>query len=416
MVNRDDYLFSDAALSDFLGQRRQKITAEVEQMTSEYLVKADLDQVTGYLEDRFKIKPAKVQEDRIYVAEHGDTKVDMTGNPTYGARFGGGPVLVPATFVIFAVPYSGDWQLFRLQPSTFSTGRPRAKIVNGELRFKYYNTDHDSAAIKNQFERDLQLTKQYISWGQDDVSRFNQHLRIQIREHLDRRKEKFAKDKGLAEGLGFPIKPRQQITTYAPVTRKKLPLPIVTPEKALSPEPHLEQAQYDHILSVISNMNLVMERSPKAFREMGEEDLRTHILVQLNGHYEGRSTGETFNYDGKTDILIRDNDRNIFIAECKVWKGPEVFSQTIDQLLGYAAWRDTKTAIIVFNRNKNLSGVLAQIPELVKKHPNCKRQIIEYRNETGFRFILRHRDDQNKEMMLTVLVFDVPGSEGAVRA
>jgi hypothetical protein len=52
-------------------------------------------------------------------------------------------------------------------------------------------------------------------------------------------------------------------------------------------------------------MTHVMEQSPHAFVKMGEEDLRTHFLVQLNGVYEGQATGETFNFEGKTDILIR---------------------------------------------------------------------------------------------------------------
>jgi hypothetical protein len=165
---------------------------------------------------------------------------------------------------------------------------------------------------------------------------------------------------------------------------------------------------YEHILSVVSNMVQVMERSPQAFSRMGEEDLRTHILVQLNGHYEGQATGETFNYEGKTDILIRAENRNIFIGECKIWNGAEVFSATIDQLLGYAAWRDTKTAIILFNRNKNTSAVVAQIPGLVKRHTCFKREVSGYKHESGFRFILHHRDDRNLELTLTILVFDVP--------
>lgn len=85
-------------------------------------------------------------------------------------------------------------------------------------------------------------------------------------------------------------------------------------------------------------MVAVMERSPKAFSGMSEEDLRQHFLVQLNGHYEGQATGETFNFDGKTDILVRVDRKNIFIAECKFWRGPESFSQALDQLLGYATW------------------------------------------------------------------------------
>jgi len=99
----------------------------------------------------------------------------------------------------------------------------------------------------------------------------------------------------------------------------------------------------------MQNMVTVIERSPSAFKNMQEEDIRQHFLVQLNGQYEGQATGETFNLEGKTDILIRVEGKNIFIAECKFWKGPESLKKAIDQLLDYTTWRDTKTAIVVFN-------------------------------------------------------------------
>ena len=92
----------------------------------------------------------------------------------------------------------------------------------------------------------------------------------------------------------------------------------------------------------MNNMVAVMERSPKAFRDMKEEDLRQHFLVQLNGQYEGQASGETFNFEGKTDILIRHEGKNIFIAECKFWRGPSTVADTLDQLLSYLSWRDTK--------------------------------------------------------------------------
>jgi hypothetical protein len=34
---------------------------------------------------------------------------------------------------------------------------------------------------------------------------------------------------------------------------------------------------------------------------------------------------------------------------------------------------------------------------------------IRYGEETDFRFILHHRDDPDRELTLTVLVFEVPG-------
>jgi hypothetical protein len=34
--------------------------------------------------------------------------------------------------------------------------------------------------------------------------------------------------------------------------------------------------------------------------------------IQLNGQCEGQATGETFNYEGKTEVLIRHEGRNLF--------------------------------------------------------------------------------------------------------
>ncbi len=165
--------------------------------------------------------------------------------------------------------------------------------------------------------------------------------------------------------------------------------------------------EYEHILSVISNMVAVIERSPKAFREMAEEEIRQHFLVQLNGQYEGQASGETFNFDGKTDILIRHQGRNIFIAECKFWKGPESLRKALDQLLCYATWRDTKTALLIFNRERNFSTVVSRIPEVVRAHPNFRRDM-PFNHEVGYRCAVHHRDDPNREIILTVLAFEIP--------
>lgn len=176
------------------------------------------------------------------------------------------------------------------------------------------------------------------------------------------------------------------------------------------PEPALEMAEYENILQILRNMAHVMELSPSAFKGMGEEDLRTHFLVQLNGHYEGGATGETFNYEGKTDILLRVNGKNIFIGECKFWGGPKKLLETIDQLLGYSSWRDNKTAIILFNTRKDFSAVLDAIIPTVASHKNHKRTVGQV-GDSSYRFIFAHRDDTNREMVLTVQAYDVPKSE-----
>jgi hypothetical protein len=105
---------------------------------------------------------------------------------------------------------------------------------------------------------------------------------------------------------------------------------------------------------------------------LSEEDIRMLFLVLLNGVDEGAATAEKFNRQGKTDILIRVDGRNVFIAECKVWHGPQAFHETVDQLLGYLSWRDSKTAILLFVRDVKISTVVSQIPTLLQKHTAFK--------------------------------------------
>ena len=82
-------------------------------------------------------------------------------------------------------------------------------------------------------------------------------------------------------------------------------------------------------------------------------------------------------------------------------------TETIDQLLGYLSWRDSKAAILIFNRNKDFSKVLSTIPETVKSHPNLQKDEGK-RCETGFRYAFRHKDDAAKILHLTIMAFDIP--------
>jgi hypothetical protein len=159
-------------------------------------------------------------------------------------------------------------------------------------------------------------------------------------------------------------------------------------------------------------MALVMERSPRAFARMDEEALRQHFLVQLNGQFEGGATGETFNFGGKTDILLRADGRNVFIAECKFWNGAKKFSDAVDQLLSYTSWRDSKTAILVFNRGTDTSKVLTAVEAAMTTHPHFKRSS-DWNDDTGRRYVLHQPGDKNRELIVSVMVFHIPAPEDA---
>jgi hypothetical protein len=276
-----------------------------------------------------------------------------------------------------------------------------------------YEWPDDSGSIEEadeQFRDEVGKVRERLGTVQEQVEgTHNGSLRQTIESQLERRRESVSEDRSAVESLPYDLERRKDApeTYTAPVERTSTD---PQPEKRSSGKTSnwiIEDEKYEEILTVLKNMAWVMERSPSAFEEMDEEDLRTHFLVQLNGQFTGPATGETFNTKGKTDIYLPVKDRAVFIAECKFWRGRKKFEAAIEQLFDYSSWRDTKTALIVFSRNKDTTQVLDQIPEIVEGREDHLRTI-DYGEETDFRFVLHHHDDPDREVIVTVMVFDVP--------
>lgn len=400
-------LFSERRLGEHLGQAKTDLQREVDSLDPDYLLKVSEVDLEDHLVAKYALEPPELLVDDIYQREPKDIPIDpgrTIGRGNSGARVSG-------TAITVCIPFRGSADLLRCQPSTFNYNPPRGKIVGDEVQLTYELANQDGEYLRQRYERDWEAIQKYISWVCRDVESFNESLPRVVRKTIERRKKKLLVDRDMSATLGIPMKRRKDAPqTYStPEVRRKATInrPTVPMGEPFRPEPTLADTDYKHILKVVQNMVDVMERSPQAFVKMGEEDLRWHFLVQLNGQYEGQATGETFNFSGKTDILIRDNGKNVFIAECKFWKGPKALTNAIGQLLGYASWRDTKTAILVFNRNENFSAVLEKIPVVVKSHPCFKREIAR-KGETIFRYLFHQPNDPSRELLLTILAFDVP--------
>jgi hypothetical protein len=242
------------------------------------------------------------------------------------------------------------------------------------------------------------------------IDAHNEALPSSAQQAIEQRRSRLLAQSQRAQALGIPIRRRDDAPrTYAVPTVRRNAAPTLPPATAAAfqPEPTWAMEQYEQALKIMQDMALVMERSPQAFKSMNEEALRQHFLVQLNGQFEGKASGETFNMEGKTDILLREGDRNVFIAECKFWKGPQAFADALDQLLRYATWRDGKTAILIFNRGTETSTVLKGVDATAQAHGNFKRAV-HWPHESGFRYVFHVNGDRNREITLTVLVFHVP--------
>lgn len=405
------YLFqAGGELTDFLRNRELAIAREIEFIESEDLLNASESDLCESIVTKFSLKMPEIMEDRINVSDHFETDIDVSQDRTRIIEDRNKPFHVKGTSVIIQIPFDGDSQIFSFIPPTRTTMRPIGSVIRNSIILTYQQVENDSDKLKARYLTDLGMVKQYLGFARGHVLGFNQSLPGKTKLMIKTRKDRLLASRKMVSGLGIPIKKRSDaLSTYdVPISRKKIKITIPKHNQPpFEPEPHLDAKVYDQILETMSKMALVMERSPKAFLRMGEEDLRWHFLVQLNAQFEWEARAETFNFSGKTDILISYKNKNIFIAECKLWDGEKSLVGALEQLLGYTCWRDTKTAILLFSRRKNFTSVLEQIPEVVSNHCNFKKSL-EVDDETSFRFLFGHKNDSNREITLTVMAFNIP--------
>ena len=408
-------LFGLQDISVYLDDQKRNLIEEIASLAEEQALKTGHSTLCDHFVYWGTIHPPTIDKNNIRISSE-EVRVAARRDPDCPTEdrsqpyFGVGNYGVGTKITCF-VPYDGNRRLLLCKPSKHRLdGGLQAERHDNEIVFTYCRAAQEISEIEDAFQQDLNKLQQYLDLVAADAARHNDALVQLVEQLVTARREKVLADRELVESLGFPLKPRTDtLTTYtAPAVKRRFAprLPQVSAQP-YRPEPALDMDEYEHILSVLTSMVSVIERSPQHFADVREEILRSHFLVQLNGHYEGQATGETFNNEGKTDILVRAEDRNVFIAECKFWSGPAAMSKAIDQLLGYTCWRDTKIALLMFNRNKNMTMMLKTVQETLENHPNFKTRV-DYPSETGFRCVFTHRDDPNREITLTTLVFDVP--------
>ncbi len=403
----DDVLFCYHDLSDVIDGQRQGLLGELDGIDDSRILNTDLSALQDYAAEKYQIDLPILGEPEI---DHDRTKMPVG---RYGGRPGTreGTVQVDAQRFTLEIPFTGDRVLLFCRGSTFTMSPPRGSVSGNRLSMTVIERSPSPEQLNQIFDRFIAEVRQHLEWLRPQVDSWNASIRGVVEHHVITRRTRAAQIGSVAASLKYGLKARPDApdTFVAPVNRKKVTPTFPPANKTRVAEPILSDEIYRDVLDTLQQMSEVMERSPHAFADMDEEALRFAFLIPLNAKFEGEARGEAFNYGGKTDILITHRGRNIFIAECKIWKGAAALVSAIDQLLGYLSWRDTKAALLLFNRNKRFSDVLQQIDPTVRQHPQCV-STDGVRNETEFAYTFAHRDDPERRLKLTVLAFDIPAA------
>jgi hypothetical protein len=409
--------FSDHDSRSAFRTHTESLVAEICGLENEFVRESTASELEQSYLRRAHIEPLKLHSQDCYIEEVRDIQIDRSSDMGSAAFPRDGSSHVNGTQITVAAPFEGDERLWKIRPSSRRSGEyPAVSVDDGVVRFfcQFANATADGERLNLEVLRGLGALNEAIESLRRETEEHNGRVAAIITDAFRRKRQEAETAHGAVGAIRIPIKQRDPPLVDTPLTRRPTPGTrhrVPSLESKLS-QPELAEEQYQHILSVISSLSLVIECNPASFATLDEGSIRDHILLVLNAHYEGAATGETFNRSGKTDILIRVDGRNIFIAECKFWSGPSKFKAAIDQLLSYLTWRDCKCALVVFYRGTRPSVVADRMNEAMSHHPECHKVASLDSDGTG-RYIFAKQSDPGRDIIVTTLLFNVPSPEDA---
>jgi hypothetical protein len=366
---------------------------------SQAMAISDADWETGIV-DKYGVAPLILDETAAYV------EVDDSGHNA----------------PIYVVPFAGDPSLFAQDPrdgrsrnaAGYASG-PLGRVADGLLRVEL-GSSGAGLPMAQVIDIRMKTIRQHVAAVNDQLEGFEQVLRDVAAEGLCERRSQAERHQAFIASSPVPVRPRDDApATFQapPVARLPRPaVPVALPSGSAPIPPRLADDLFDHILIVMRAAGRAMSRAPETYAGWGEEDRRQALLLMLNTHYVGQAYAEAFNGQGKTDLLIRVEDRNLFIGECLIWSGAKSLIDKLEQLFGYSTWDDVRLALVAFVPNRDLTAVIAAGGEALEGHPSFRDRVAPP-EEAELRVRLAWPGDDARVVMLHVLFVHTPVSPRA---
>jgi hypothetical protein len=215
-------LFSGMSSQDALGGLEREMFAEIDGIEGNTLLNTSVNDQCEYFFSKYKIDPLQLLDVTVDQKEV-DCKLSHQELPLDTSDSRGEPPKVKGTAVSFFIAFAGDHQLLSYRPSGCDGPLPSAEVRQGQLVLTYHRADHDSVAVRAQFDLDHAALYRCVSSQFEEVQAYNAGLPWKIRDRIENRRLKLLNDQSMVGSLGFPLRRRADAPqTYAvPSIRRK---------------------------------------------------------------------------------------------------------------------------------------------------------------------------------------------------
>ena len=130
--SESDLLFIGKDLSALIRGYEAEIHREVDGWERNRVLASSESDLVTYLVEKYTLQPPRLLVDQMHIENEGEAKIDISGRFEYDVRDRSRPFHVPGAFVVVAIPFEGDGDLFEFKASTFNLNPPRGRVSGFE--------------------------------------------------------------------------------------------------------------------------------------------------------------------------------------------------------------------------------------------------------------------------------------------
>lgn len=381
-------LFCDRRFRDYRQEKLEEMKHEISTLSRDELEDNSTDFLTLIFTEKYS--PPNVKLSDPIKRDGGEVEKDVSHRQDLMIIDRSTPTYKTFQRLEVVLKFNVKEEIFRCRPSSYDLNPPLFnKLRNGELVYYIdYTTDNRepeevSQEIQNKLEKWNSKVEKYVQNLNNNIESMRKELGKQARSSIEKRRSELDTKQQIMDELGVQTQSKEPRGFVKP--EKKRNLELSAPSGDASP-PGVPDKVFIDLLEIIEDIGINIERSAERVRTLDEQSLRDIFLAGINSHFKGLATGETFNKSGKTDILLRHENNNIFVAECKFWTGKSSYTNAIDQLLEYLTVRDTHASLLIFSNNTDFDHVRAQIKQSSTQHPHYRTELPEFDDHDVFEF------------------------------
>ncbi len=209
-MNRETLLFNKVDMYSVCENQKKRLRDDIYAAQEMELFSENEADLINKFATKHDLTVPEIREDRIESSQE-PAQIDVSQDRRRAVFDRSRPFYMPGTIYTIHMPFTGEAELFNVQPSSFSLSPPRGRVEGDELQFIYETLPDIPIDIKGDYQRRLGEVKQYLGRLRNSAVQLNDELLHLATLHVQTRKKQIETARRASVDLGLPVRQKKSI-------------------------------------------------------------------------------------------------------------------------------------------------------------------------------------------------------------